>query len=456
MNTVTLTSFGDTPAMLEATFVDWAEIRYVRRLMAEAGAIRFRADETGCARIGNVSASGVIALDVTSPAKPRPLKELTVLPVAGGFEVMLEAGAGRTYAVSVIDDLLVPEGLEIVSEPRLLTDAACEYLIITTDALVESAQGFADYHQNQGRKVKVFTLSEALDTGDHGIYSPAAVQKLIHASGAGFVLLVGDMTFDYFGLYTTDVEFTIPAPFVAIRDFHSVSDIAYAMPGGKTPTVAVGRIPARTPEEVATVLGKVKARALASVYPVDLLLAAGDGQDQFQLGCEQVAPLAKGPVTKAYVKDLGIALARTQLFTSWNAGPRLVYFSGHGSTHQWANKKLLKMGDVVSLDPAFPAPVVIQLNCLSSGAQQPHFGGYGCLGEAMLFTAGGASAVIGSTAMTPPEGQGTLGQATVAAYQSGTLTIGEAFLQAQKQAVRTGLDQDVLQSFILLGDPAGE
>ena len=98
---------------------------------------------------------------------------------------------------------------------------------------------------------------------------------------------------------------------------------------------------------------------------------------------------------------------------------------------------------------------MIQLECLASAAHLWHASGRGCLAEHMLFTdRRGASTVIGSTSFTAPEGQRTLALGTLERLKSDGLTVGEAFRQAQAALALEDGDQEVLESFILLGDPA--
>ncbi len=456
-NTIRLESFGDTPAVREADFIDWAEVRYRRRFVAENGALQARVDtQTGSVRINEVPSADVVVADVTRVSAPERLTRLDVTEAGSAYEVAFAATNGHTYAATATDWLRQPEAVDLVDPPRSLEDVDCEVLIVAAEDLAEAAAAYAEYHESQGRDTEVFTVSEAMDTAYHGLYDPAAIERLARRSGAQYLLLLGDMTYDYFGVYRDERLVTVPAPYVTVRDFQCVSDYAYALArtvNGR-PQVAVGRIPARTHAQALGVLEKIRARGNAPAPAYDMLLAAGQGDVQFRAGCEAAAGLATGAVRKAYVPELGGSQARAELLSGWNAGSSLVYYAGHGSLHQWGMSKLLSAGDVANLSAQPAAPIVIQLDCLSSAVHLHQPGGYGCLAEALILTKGrGASAVVGSLAFSAAGGQSQLGLAMIRELKKGH-PVGQAFRRAQGELVDANGSPEVLQSFILLGDPA--
>ncbi len=455
-NTVTLASVGDTPQPLDIVYTDWVELRYRRPLEAIDGALVFTADTSGTARVGGLRTDRVLVADVTEEAGERHVRRLQVeTAVDGRLAAVFPVSAGHRYAVSEFDALGSPGALEAVGTPPDLSGLDAELLVVSTDALHDAALAYARMHRSEGMTVEVFTLSDALAAGYHGLYDPEAILRLIRKLRPRYVLMLGDMTFDYFGVYSDDVDYAIPAPFVVSQDLHAVSDYAYAIAFGAESPVAVGRIPVRTPEQARVVLDKIEGRAAGGAAAWDLVTAACDSQGHFRESCERAAAVVDGAVKRAYIKDLGLTEARSALLSGWNQGARVVYFSGHGSQHQWAKKKLFETPQVAGLTEQAAPPLVIQLDCLSSGVHLPAGGGYACLAEALLLTPGrGASAVVGSVAVTPPKGQTELGVAMLQALQVDGATLGDAFAAAQAALAKAGTDPGVLRSFLLLGDPA--
>ncbi|MFW5857505.1 MAG: C25 family cysteine peptidase, partial [Planctomycetota bacterium] len=133
----------------------------------------------------------------------------------------------------------------------------------------------------------------------------------------------------------------------------------------------------------------------------------------------------------------------------WATPPAEVSYSGHGAPFAWG-AGLFTIFDIPSLPAQALPPVVLQLDCFSSAAHMT--GPMRSLGELLVVTPDrGATATIGSVALTPPSGQTALARAYLSARREGA-TVGAAFLAAQ-QAVRAKGYPDVLRTFVLFGDP---
>jgi len=449
-NTVRLRSFGDTGALLEATFTDWVELEYCRPLAAIDGRLTGAVEESGAARATGLGDGPLVAADVTDPWRAR---RVAVEALARG-QALVPMVAGRRYVVSSADGLRRPARLEAVADPRAAEALECEMLIVSTDALAPAAEEFAEFHKAEGMTVAALSLSAALDRGGWGLYGPEAIARLTRESGARYLLLLGDMTFDYAGRYGDDALYAIPAGFIATQGCHAVSDYVYALAGGARPRVAVGRIPARSADEARAVLEKVRARA--SRRNQGLVLVA-DEAASFSATCEALAAAAagrQGEVTRVYLAELGRAKGREALLANWNAGARMVCFAGHGAMTQWSNSRIFRNADVAGLAPQPALPVVVQLDCFNSAAHLPQ--AYQCLSEALVLAPGqGACAAVGSTGRTAPESQAALGAALLRALRPEGATMGQALLAAQQELAANHGDADVLKSFLLFGDPAG-
>ena len=90
----------------------------------------------------------------------------------------------------------------------------------------ESGHAFAALHPDLSSRV--FTLTEALDHSNFGVYHPDAISHLVQELKADYLLLIGDMTIDYFGYNYDSVDYSLPAPFVWSQHMQSVSDATYA------------------------------------------------------------------------------------------------------------------------------------------------------------------------------------------------------------------------------------
>ncbi|MBN2713930.1 MAG: hypothetical protein JXR97_16040 [Planctomycetes bacterium] len=454
-NYVSLTSLNKVPGV-EYTLFDWVNIDYTRNAVAINDAIKYaHAGETSKAACEGFMSPELLAVDITDQYAGKFI-QTSAKTDDGEYTASFDAADGHTVFVSTVDNLLEPDYIEKSSAPRDLSLLRCQYLIIYADVLEEGALAFAEYHKQQSRQVECLSLSEALDIGYGGIYDPQAIEKVIKAAQPEYVLLVGEMTYDYHANFVDDVAYSIPAPFTVSHDFLCVTDYGYTTAvDGTMPTVAVGRIPARSSEEVITVLDKVKARDVRADGTVDLVLAADDNSIEFKRACESASAFAKGNIVKSYISDAGIASAKLSLLEGWNASPRAVFFAGHGSSFDWTADGLFGRSDISTLINDEAPPVVIQLDCLGSSAHLWDASGQGCLAENLIFAAGkGASSVIGSASFTSPKGQAILGTKTIEYMKEDGATVGQSFLKAQKDLAENGSYPEVLDTFLLIGDPA--
>lgn len=462
-NTVNFFSFQDTPAGAgERDLIDWVKINYRRELVAKDGQLQFTADSNSS---GTVTTSGfdsedILGISISASGSQSFIDNINITPDGAGYKATFKTTTGSKYLVSTIDGMHNPALIEAAVEPVDMRTLSADYIIVCADALKNVAYHYAWYHNQQGLDTKVFTLTEALDAANFGIYSPQAISNLVEEAGASYLLLLGDMTYDYFSRNNTEADFAVPGWFISTQGFESVSDyaFAYARNSGGNPLVSVGRIPARTEEQAFAVLEKIRARVGMAQQPTELVVAAESTSEQFRRIAENAAAQSSGTVVKAYEADLGVSEAHAALRRAWNNGSNHIFFAGHGSKHIWSNNSLLTTQLVPGLVERDVLPLVIQLNCQSNAAYFTHDAtGYSCIGEALIMTPKkGAAAVIGSTGTAAPESQEKLGVRTLYYLNNGTHRIGDAFRKAMTDVLNDKPDPQVLNSFILLGDPASE
>ncbi|MHC4884403.1 MAG: C25 family cysteine peptidase [Planctomycetota bacterium] len=390
------------------------------------------------------------------------MKALGYASVGGNPEYSLIAKHGYGYRIRGVSTLKTPVKVEAVPEPLNPSALEAQYLVVTLDNLKAAGQLFADYHASQGLTTRVLTLSEVLDIANHGIYGPEALSRLAKESGAAYLLLLGDMTYDYFAIISDDVEHSLPAPLVVSQNMEAASDGPYAMARTYTgvPQVAIGRIPARTLEQAQVVLDKVKARAV-QLAPTNAQMLISGGVEQshntayFDGVCEDISSGLGGTTVKVYRDALGVTGARTLMMATWGQTASVLY-AGHGSVGLWSGSKLLykrlpSRNDVLLLPEQDAPPLVVQLTCMGNSAFLPNN-----LGEALLMEPKrGASAVVGTTGMIAPEGQSLLGKRLLQ-YVAAGQRIGDAYRLAIGDMLKAGHDLQVVEGFTLLGDPASK
>ncbi len=155
--------------------------------------------------------------------------------------------------------------------------------------------------------------------------------------------------------------------------------------------------------------------------------------------------------------DLGnsdVEALSNALLENWRQGALLVHDSGHGGRTQWSSSGILLSEDVPELANGSRLPLVVAMNCLNGYFH--HVGATPALGECLLLEpAGGAIAYWGPTAITSNLRQQALAERFYRyLFQPKTETVRRAILLAQRDLAEDSRNREVLDTWILLGDPA--
>jgi len=263
------------------------------------------------------------------------------------------------------------------------------------------------------------------------------------------VLLVGDASFDpknYLGRGDFDL---LPTKLIDITLMETASDSWLAdFDGDGIEDFALGRLPARTVEEAAAMVGKIVAydRAIA---PKGVLLVADDIQGYDFAGAN--AQLRQFIPPDVQVEELNRGEAgdatRSRLIAEVNQGKQVVSYFGHGSVNLWRGN-LLTDADATALNND-GLPVFVMMTCLNGYFQDPQLDS---LAESLMKAQGrGAVAAWASSGITQPEGQSQMSQQFYRLLFNGaaSMTLGEASAKAKAVA-----DGDIRRTWILFGDPS--
>ncbi|RJO71857.1 MAG: hypothetical protein C4523_03330 [Myxococcales bacterium] len=136
------------------------------------------------------------------------------------------------------------------------------YVIVAADSLAEAAADYADYRSGTGYAVESFAISDLTDDADDSASLLNAVQGLVETAQANnpserpvFLLLIGD------ALPPWEAQ---TAEQVPVIDCYSSTGDCYTdntygdLDDDRIPDAVVGRLPARTPEQVRAYLSKVQ------------------------------------------------------------------------------------------------------------------------------------------------------------------------------------------------------
>jgi len=450
----------------DISFIDWIEIRYPRLLVAEVDRLRF--DSPGGVQ-QLVGFSGPAAVfDVTDPE--------AVTRVAGVQEeqrgdepaVAFEGERGRHYlAVGPKGFLRPTRTLRSVTDPDLwASDSGADYVAIGPPDLLEPLQPLLEWRQAQGLRVMAVPVEVVYDQFNHGLPEPEAIRAFLRYAGQAwqpaprYLLLVGDATYDPRGYLTPPEANRVPSFLIpTVYGGETASDTVFAdLDDDLRPDIAVGRMPARTPQQVRTLVEKTLAyeqRSSKGDWQRRVVTVA-DGQDpSFRTDAEAfLQQFPAGYEAVGVFPEAGAADANREVQRQLGEGSLLVAYFGHGSVTQWGKDRIFTTADASGLANGDHLPVVLNMTCLTGLFTHPQVDS---LAETLLWQAGGgAVAVLAPTSLTLAIDQTFLSRPLVEALlHDRELTLGEAVLQAKRQVPTEGAGtRDVMQTFLLFGDPA--
>ncbi len=451
------------PGRSYSTFVvDWIEAEYRRRLPSGTGTTHILAESAESFSATTLREPVVMALD----AEQHPT---WIATASGGLSFKSwrkEAGDVR-YAVAEASGIpeLTPEAA--TAEAWFMAASnRLDYLIIAPRVLASAAQELADYRAGQGLRAGVAILEEVCDLLGHAERTPEAVRRLlVHAretwaEAPWMVVLAGSGHADYLGLSGTKPGH-IPPMLVRTCDGLCAADGLMAdTDGDRRPDVALGRLPAQTPEDLTAMIAKIRAyeAQFGASWQEEIVLVsdAADSGNDFGPATDRLAGLVEPPeavVDRIEVDAMGLAVAGGRLIDWLQAGLGFIHFTGHGGVENLGAGQLLTVEDVAELENVGAPPVLVALSCLAARFDEP---GTDCLGEALLRKEdGGAVAVLGPSGLSRNEPAARLGEAFFrAVWQERIGTLGLAFMRARQSVNGSAHSEETFAVYNLLGDPA--
>ncbi|MEQ1702226.1 MAG: C25 family cysteine peptidase, partial [Ilumatobacteraceae bacterium] len=454
-NAVEVVLLDDTGITIGIVAVDRWEITYQRSTVAENGrldltAAGYRLDVTG------FPAGGIVAYRVGADGS---VVRVVTTDNAGTVQVP-GTGSAQRYVLSAPASVRTPAVASLALPTGLATGSA-DYLIITNSIFSETLAPLVAYHQSQGRVVKVVDVNAIYEAYSHGVVDAAAIDaylaQAVPALGVRWVLLVGADSVDYRD-YDQDGSLSLLPSLYGSTGFtvtYAPIDPAYAdVNGDGVPDVALGRFPARTTDELTTMIGKTLAYAnQVSTDSVLLVSDTADGIDYAATNDGLAAEFDGWNVFRSDPDRQGVDPARAELLARLDAGVSVTMYLGHSSSQEWTEVGLFDAATAAGLTNSSPT-VVVQFGCWNTYYVAPDAD---TMAHALLLDpTGGAAAVMGSSTLSSSGNDIALAGYLSAALADGTLTMGEAVLAA-KQALQVhagGATADAQLGWTILGDPA--
>jgi len=461
-NNVVLTSLNGEE---DVSVVVKSRLTYQHLLRADNGVLDVKVAGGRAVTIGGFGSNAVRAFDVTDAQHPTELQATVAADPLGGFAATFTALSGTSRTVMAFDSsrLLAPGELAS-NTPSSWSDTngnsngakgSADFYIVSNKLFIPAAGALKSVRDGEGTATAIVDVDDLYDEFNFGIRTPGAIRSFFqlaaswkHAPGA--FMLLGDAsvdprnymdqgTFDYMPTKLVNTSLLTTASDDWFTDFNSdgIAD------------VPIGRIPVRTPEEAALVLGKIASRGTPSGNWSKSALFVADHAADFDFGsvATSLKQLLPASISSQTVDYGTTGSPHNDTVSAMNNGSLLATYIGHASVEIWA-ESIFSSSDASTLTNGSRLPVVIALNCLN-GLFHDVF--TESLAEALLKAPnGGAVAVWASSALTQPDQQAQMGRELFRQLFGGeNLTLGQAVTRAKVVAT----DPDVRKSWILFGDP---
>lgn len=440
---------GDTGHAFDLLHLEGFDLDYTRETTARGGRYvgKVERSEYGVSGFGGGDVVGWIQGRFKTERVELGGGDTVAVPnsIAGGKVWLAEAGAEHTPGI----EPSIPEGVR---------PSRVEYLIVTHPALEDSVQSIAALEASRGYSVDVVTTDAIYATYSDHQEDPAAIGAFLRDSSRyrrlEYVLLVGATTYDPYDHLHLGSLSLVPTPYVevGIVKFTPSDELLVDFNRDGAPDVALGRIPARTPEEVAAVADKLWAW---SAQPSALLASGGSTlPGQFPpINSDYAAALAPWSPTTLDFDAVGKDAVRAGILEAFGAqGPSLVSYVGHTSYGLWDFSRVFQWQDVANLTNTGRPVLVAQWGCWNSYHVAPDI--QALSSHLILEPQVGAAGVIGATTLTSEASHQALGKTFFAALADGAATLGEAWVAAKEALLASGSPPDALYGMALFGDPA--
>jgi hypothetical protein len=464
-NILELDNVLDTGALYSLIYLDSFDVRFESLYRAVSNRAEVSTAANASVLISGFTRSDVMVFDVTNPKEPVRVMASLVQQPGGRYGVALSPKTADTVYHAVAGDAMrAASGIvkDVASTLKTRNNRG-EYIIVTNQELSDAARGLADYRSDLTSKV--VDIEDVYDEFNFGIPDPHALRTFLGYAYSEwtqrpkYVLLGGDGTWDYknsLGLGNGVIQpMMISTPTGVFP-----SDVWFAnVEKGPAPEMAIGRLPASTPEELTQMITKIQIREGGSGAWMNRALMAADRPDdagEFTVSSVQITgSLPSGSlVTPISVAELGGDEARTQFINGINEGVGMINYIGHGGYWLLSNEGMFWSGDEQLLTNSAQTPVMTAMTCLVGNFGLPWVPS---VGELLVLKAdGGVSALWAPTGeseneLAVPLAEGFYSSSSIAGPRT---RIGDAIMASMKAYELTRSADYMLGIYTLLGDPA--
>lgn len=456
-NQVTLTAQNGAS---DFSFVDYIRIAYWHSLTADNDRLRFTAQGKQLMTVGGFTSNAIKLLDITDPNSVQELKT-EITQQGSSFAVKATAaGTGQRVLLAFTNAQANSPAAVSSDYPSNLRGNvnAADLIIITRRNFFTSIEPLRALRQSQGLFTMTVDVEDIYDEFSYGQKSPQAIRDFFAFARSNwgvaprFALLVGSASRDpknYTGFGDSDL---VPTRIIDTTKLETASDEWFSdFNNDGLGEVSIGRLPARTADQVSAMVSKIIAYEQARPSEETVLYADTNGDFNFDGASDSLTSLIPSGIKVEEIKrsESDAATARSRLFAAVQRGQKVVNYIGHGSATIW-NDFVLTSDDAAALNNDKHLPLFVMMTCLNGYFLDS--GAYSLAEALMKADHAGAIAVWGSSGMTASADQVAMNQELIRLVFSDPnqqLTLGEAIARAKVVAN----DSDVRLTWVLFGDP---
>jgi hypothetical protein len=480
------------PGSLDAAWLDFIELNYIRHLNFTSGQLDFR--DMRYIGAGNIiryhistAGQGLVIWEVTEPGS---ISQHVISNEPGGIALKAIADKYREFIAFDGSEFYSPVFIEKVANQDLHGFFPADYVIVSHPFFLDQANRLADYHwQYDGMSVVVVTPQQIYNEFSSGVQDVSAIRdfmKMLYAraepkKGPRYLLLFGDASYDYKNLTSVDdnlvptyearesLKYT--ASF-ATDDFFGCLDDNEGGNGLGTMDIGIGRFPVKTIEEAVTAVDK----AIQYMMPArenmgpwrNSIVYIGDDEDNnthlkqaegLALITDSLAPVYN--VNKIYLDayqqlqtpgGTRIPEANAAIDKAVTEGCLIINYTGHGGEVGWAAERILDIPAIQAYNNLSNMPAFVTATCEFSRYDDP---GLVSAGELVFMNPEGAGiGLFTTTRLAYSQSNYTLNQR----FYYGAFSIDSLSGQYPRmgdliRVAKTPSNQNI-KNFVLLGDPA--
>jgi hypothetical protein len=470
-NLITVTSAGDTGAGVDTVYVNYAEIDFTAKYIAENDRLRCTATGDGkyLMDISGFTGNDIALFDLSDPYNVVRIENLGVESDSqSGFTLHFgeQLEGQRTYLALQSGQFLQPAGIE-EDEPSLLQSSchSAEYIILSHDSF--DVSGLESLVSARGLQVMSVKVSDVYDEFNYGIFDPKAIRDFLayayenYALRPKYVVFVGDANQDYMNRLGYGINYIPTHLFQTYTLGDTASDNWFVSVSGDDPfpDMYAGRIPVRTQAELDAVVAKLagyERDVPTDGWEKNVLMVADDEASFEGVSDRLVAGFLEGYNAKKIYQGEYTASddITADIISAFDSGAVLTTYVGHGNIDKWAGG-MFQWSDVAALNNPDRLSFVVAFNCIN-GWFSFHKPRHVIAEDFLLAEKKGAVGVWASTGLGYTSEHEMLARELFGKlFQEKEVELGYLTTAAKISAVvNYGISADNLEVFTLFGEPS--